>query len=72
MTIEFIPLNPARSRECKAIKEAILKSVEGLRLDPVSLAEQLMAAFDKVNEHYGASGEFVTFVCPHEFKYTEE
>ena len=49
MTVEITPVN---SWEIKAIKEAILKSAENLHFDPVSLADELIKAFTKVNQHY--------------------
>lgn len=38
--------------ECDAIKKSILKSAENLHLDPSHLADELIKAFIKVNQHY--------------------
>ena len=59
MTVEVIPVN---NWECRAIQEAILKSAENLHLDPVSLAEQLITALDKVNKHYSTRSREIATV----------
>lgn len=38
--------------ECRMIKQAILKNAENLHFDPISLADELINAFTKVNQHY--------------------
>lgn len=49
--------------ECRMIKQAILKSAENLHFDPISLADELITAFEKVNEYYKPNFKKVESAC---------